>query len=106
MTATVDSERRSIWRAGIVEIVGLLAYVGLAELIVVVFRPAIGPQVLLPVGIVLSLVPAVIWLAFFYAQDRAEPEPRQYVLAVSVLGALLAIALGQPFINDLARAPQ
>jgi RsiW-degrading membrane proteinase PrsW (M82 family) len=106
MTATVDRARRSIWRAGIVEIAGLLAYVGLAELVVVVFRPTVGSQVLLPVGIVLSLIPAAIWLAFFHAQDRAEPEPRQHVLAVSVLGALLAIAIGQPFINDLARAPQ
>jgi len=106
MTASVNRERHSIWRAGIVEIAGLLAYVGLAELIVAIFRPSIGPQLLLPVGIVLALVPAAIWLAFFYAQDRAEPEPRQYVLGVAALGALLALALGQPFINEFARVQE
>jgi hypothetical protein len=106
MTSTVSRIRPSLWRAGVAEIVGLLLYVGLAELIVVLFRPTLDAQLLLPVGLLLAVIPAVIWLAFFYAQDRAAPEPRHHVLAVSVLGALLATAVGQPFINDLARAPQ
>ncbi len=106
MTSTVSRIRPSLWRAGVAEIVGLLLYVGLAELIVVLFRPTLDAQLLLPIGLLLAVIPAAIWLAFFYAQDRAAPEPRHYVLAVSALSALLAAAVGQPFINDLARAPQ
>ncbi len=102
----VARNRQSVWRAGLVEIVGLLVYVAVAELIVAALNPTIGREMLLPVGIVLAIVPAAIWMAFFYAQDRAEPEPRHYVLAVGALGALLAAAVGQPFINDIARVPQ
>ena len=101
----VARNRQSIWRAGLVEIVGLLVYVAVAEFIVAVLKPAISPEMLLWVGVALALVPAFIWMAFFYAQDRAEPEPKQYVLAVAILGALLAAAIGQPFINDLVRVP-
>ncbi|MCS7059624.1 MAG: PrsW family glutamic-type intramembrane protease [Anaerolineae bacterium] len=102
----IGRDRQSIWQAGLIEIVALLAYVAIAELVVAVFNPTISRDWLLPVGMVLAIVPAAIWMAFFYAQDRGEPEPRQYVLAVAILGALLAAAVGQPFINDVARAPQ
>lgn len=102
----IARNRQSVWRAGLIEIVTLLVYVAVAELIVAALNPTVGREMLLPVGIVLALVPAAIWISFFYAQDRAEPEPRHYVLAVAILGALLAAAVGQPFINDVARAPQ
>lgn len=102
----IARNRQSVWRAGLIEIVGLLVYVAVAELIVVTLQPAIGRELLLPVGIVLAVVPSALWMSFFYVQDRAEPEPRHYVLAVAVLAALLAAAVGQPFINDIARVPQ
>ena len=59
MTSTVSRIRPSLWRAGVAEIVGLLLYVGLAELIVVLFRPTLDAQLLLPVGLLLAVIPAV-----------------------------------------------
>jgi len=38
-------------------------------------------------------IPAVLWLGFFYLMDRHEPEPKQLVIGVSVLGALVAAPL-------------
>jgi RsiW-degrading membrane proteinase PrsW (M82 family) len=102
---TVSRDRKSLWRAGIVQILGLLVYVVAAELVVSALRPVISAGGLLPVGLALAIVPAVIWMAFFYAQDRREPEPRHYVLAVGFLGALLAAGIGQPLINNVFRVP-
>ncbi|MCL5995911.1 MAG: PrsW family glutamic-type intramembrane protease [Chloroflexi bacterium] len=101
----VSRDRQSLWRSGIIELIGLLAYVVIVEAVVALAKPSFGEEVLAPLGISLALIPAVLWLAFFYAQDRAEPEPRTYVIAVAILGALLAAAVGQPLINDFFRAP-
>src|SRR5678816_2901442 len=38
----------------------------------------------------MACIPAVFWLGFFYLMDRHEPEPKQLVVGVSVLGALVA----------------
>jgi RsiW-degrading membrane proteinase PrsW (M82 family) len=42
---------------------------------------------------VLAGVPAILWLGFFYLMDRHEPEPKQLVIGVCVLGALVAAPL-------------
>jgi RsiW-degrading membrane proteinase PrsW (M82 family) len=39
---------------------------------------------------VMAGIPAVFWLGFFYMMDRHEPEPKQLVAGVCVLGALIA----------------
>jgi protease PrsW len=42
---------------------------------------------------VMAGIPAVFWLGFFYLMDRHEPEPKQLVIGVCVLGALIAAPL-------------
>ena len=56
---------------------------------------------LIVAGVVVAIVPAMLWLWMFYQQDRIEPEPRQYVLGMFVLGALLAYAVGQPVLRNV-----
>jgi RsiW-degrading membrane proteinase PrsW (M82 family) len=53
------------------------------------------------IGLVITIVPALLWLALFYAQDRLEPEPHHYVLGLLVLGALLGGAIEQPLLRDV-----
>lgn len=53
------------------------------------------------IGLVLAIVPALLWLGLFYAQDRLEPEPHHYVLGLLVLGALLGGAVEQPLLRDI-----
>ncbi|HQE93724.1 MAG TPA: PrsW family glutamic-type intramembrane protease [Anaerolineae bacterium] len=97
--AKVIQDRPGVWRAGLGMIVGQLAFVLLVEILVGLFKPTLAGGVLVAVGVGLALISALIWLAFFYRQDRLEPEPKGYVLSVFILGALLAQAVGIPLLD-------
>jgi len=101
--AKVTRERKGIWQSGIAEIAAVLIFVALIEIIISWTKPALSGTSLLLAGIIMALVPAVIWMIFFYRQDRLEPEPKAYVLEVFLLGALLASALGIPLVRDFFR---
>ena len=53
----------------------------------------------------LAGIPAALWLGFFYVMDRHEPEPKQLVVGVSVLGCLVAGPLAD-FVQYQAVPPQ
>lgn len=94
-------ERPQIWRSSILLVVGLVVFVGIVYLLDLVLHPALTGTVLILAGVLLALVPAIIWMAFFYLQDRLEPEPKGYILGVFLLGALLASAVGIPLVENL-----
>src|SRR6185436_18511972 len=52
-------------------------------------------------GIIMSFIPAGLWLALFYRRDRFEPEPKVLVIQVFALGGLMAWALGTRVLNVL-----
>ena len=104
--AKVTQDRRSVWASGAVQIVGLLLFVGLVAGLVSVTDLALDGPALVLAGIVLALIPALLWLGFFYQQDRLEPEPKQFILGVFLLGGLLANAVGIPVVRDLFRAQE
>lgn len=101
--ARVIRDRRGLWWASALLVLGLLAFVALVELILRVMPLQLTGAALVAAGVILALVPALIWLAFFYLQDRAEPEPKGYVLALFALGALLAAAVGLPLVRGVFR---
>lgn len=86
-------------------IAGLVAFVLIAGLIELVagldHAVHIGPVV---AGIMAG-IPALLWLGFFYLMDRHEPEPKQLVAGVCVLGALIAAPLADFILNTIV-APQ
>jgi len=88
----------------LVLIAGLVAFVLIAwliELVAGVDRAIhLGPLI---AGIVAG-IPALFWLGFFYLMDRHEPEPKQLVAGVCVLGALIAAPLAD-FIQYQAVPP-
>jgi len=47
-------------------------------------------------------IPAVLWLGFFYLMDRHEPEPKQLVAGVCVLGTLIAAPLADFVLSQFA----
>jgi RsiW-degrading membrane proteinase PrsW (M82 family) len=74
-------------------IAGLVAFVLVAWLIELV-AGLHGPVDLGPVlAALMAGIPAVFWLGFFYLMDRHEPEPKQLVVGVCVLGCLVAAPL-------------
>jgi RsiW-degrading membrane proteinase PrsW (M82 family) len=95
--------RGHVWADTAVLVLGLVLFILAVTVLAPVLRPILQGDGLLIAGIVLAVVPALIWLAVFYTQDRLEPEPTVYLLGVFVLGALLASAVGQPLINGFFR---
>jgi RsiW-degrading membrane proteinase PrsW (M82 family) len=82
----------SLVRTLVIMVAGLLVFSlavwGLAQ-VLINQDIHLSRTVLFGAGIVLALVPAGLWLWFFYSQDRLEPEPRGFVLAVFMLAAVL-----------------
>ena len=95
------ADQRGLWLANL----ALVALLILFTAVVVLLAPGLAGQLagpgLLLAGIVISLVPALVWLAFFYRLDHLEPEPTAYVAGVFVLGALAAQAIGIPLVRDV-----
>lgn len=78
--------RRSVWISVAITVAALAVY-----LIVAVFiPPPQGGVPLIALGVFLALVPAVIWLGFFYQRDHVEPEPKRLVARVFLFGGLAA----------------
>lgn len=96
-------ERKHVWRDEILLIVGLCVFVGIVYALDGTLKPNFTPSTLLLTGVFLALVPALIWLVFFYLQDSAEPEPKGFVLGVFALGALFAVGVGIPVVEKLFR---
>ena len=94
-------KRSGFWRTGLVAVVGLLIFVAIVVALDTYLAPQLGGIPLLVAGLVLALVPAVLWLLFFYQQDRLEPEPVGNVARMFVIGLALAGAIGVPLTDDL-----
>ncbi len=96
-------ERKHVWRNEFLLIISLIVFVGIVYALDGAIKPVFVTSTLLLTGVFLALVPAAIWLAFFYMQDRLEPEPKGYVLGVFALGALFAAAIGVPLVENIFR---
>ena len=93
--------RKGVWRSGVILIVGLAIFVAAVVAVDQLVKPQLAGVVLVLVGLVLALVPAVVWQVFFYIQDQLEPEPVGDVVKMFVIGLALAGAIGLPLTNQL-----
>ncbi len=94
-------ERRGGWQADVASIVLLVGFVVVVFAIDELLRPRLTGNLLTAIGLVLAIVPAAVWLGFFYRRDRLEPEPRTMVLGEFVLGLLVATAIGIPLVDQV-----
>jgi RsiW-degrading membrane proteinase PrsW (M82 family) len=99
----IEETRGSFWRSGLAALLGLVAFVVIIRLLP---QDRLQGEWLLAAGIVLALVPALLWLSFFYQQDRREPEPKRIVFRVFLAAAVLASGAGLPIIRDLFRVEE
>ncbi len=95
--------RKGVWRSAIIAVVALIVFVAIVVAIDVALKPQLGGLGLLVVGIILALVPAFLWMALFYVQDRVEAEPVGQVSRIFVIGLALAGAIGIPLTNSVFR---
>ena len=93
--------RAGFWRTGLIAIIGLLVFVAAVVALDAALQPQLSGAVLVLTGILLALVPATLWLVFFYQQDRLEPEPVGNVARMFVIGLALAGAIGIPLTDQL-----
>jgi RsiW-degrading membrane proteinase PrsW (M82 family) len=96
-------QRGSVLVADVFSAVLLVAFVLILFAVDRLVQPDLSGDLLVMVGVIIALVPAAIWLWFFYRRDRLEPEPKGYVLGVFLLGALLAAGVGIPLVDRFFR---
>lgn len=101
----VPRERGSVWQADVASIIILVVFVVLVYAIEQFVQPDFTSTGLLITGIILAIIPAIIWLAFFYRRDRLEPEPKHMVFRLFLLGGLLAAAIGVPLVDNVFDVP-
>lgn len=99
----VTRNRKGAWISMFLLVLGLVAFALVIRAAAPGLNDVLSSGGLVVEGLLLALIPAALWLAMFYVQDRLEPEPKHYVLGVFVLGALLASAVGEPIINNFYR---
>ncbi|HNS49742.1 MAG TPA: PrsW family glutamic-type intramembrane protease [Anaerolineae bacterium] len=97
----VARRRGSVARASLLTLLALVLFAGLVAVLARFAKPVPEGSALVLVSLVLALVPAALWLLFFYLQDTLEPEPKAFVFGVFVLGGLLASAVAIPLLRDL-----
>jgi RsiW-degrading membrane proteinase PrsW (M82 family) len=91
--------------AEIALVLGLLAFVGAVYAI----ERSLGSHTALQLSplaaLAMSAIPALLWLAYFYIQDRHEPEPTHYVAGVYLLGCFVAGPLAGFLVAQLTGPP-
>lgn len=101
--AKSDRQRKGVWRSAIIALVALLIFVAVIVGIDAAIKPQLAGIGLLIIGVILALVPAALWMVFFYQQDRLEPEPVGQVAQIFVIGLALAGAIGIPLTTQVFR---
>jgi RsiW-degrading membrane proteinase PrsW (M82 family) len=96
-------KRSGVWRSAAFAVVGVLIFVAAVVGLDTALKPNMSGTALLLTGVVLAIVPAALWLLFFYQQDRLEPEPVGQVVRLFVIGLALAGAIGIPITDQLFR---
>lgn len=100
--ARVNKPHSGFWRAGVLQIVAMSVF----AIIVTVIAESIGAlegTPLIIAGLFLAIVPTALWLAYFYQQDRLEPEPKTRIATVFFLALILTDFIGLRLIHEWFR---
>lgn len=92
---------RGLWTATVAMLVALVAIAAFMALAAPTFLSEVSGTGRLFIGLVMTFLPALLWLALFYQQDRLEPEPRGFVISLFILGFLMGGAVAQPLLRSV-----
>lgn len=95
----VGMNRPGLWWALALQLLGLLLFVLFCSFVVPTLGENLGDRGRIALGVALSLIPAILWLAVFYGFDRIEPEPKQGVIVTFVVALFFFAALA-PLVFD------
>ncbi len=96
--ATLGS--RGTWPGLVVMLLGLVALALAMFAFGSRISDALDDRWLVLLGLILAVVPTLLWLGVFRELDRLEPEPHQYLLSVTILAALLTGTVAEPLRRD------
>jgi RsiW-degrading membrane proteinase PrsW (M82 family) len=97
--ATMGS--RGTWPAMAAMIVGLVALAVVMLAVGSNISDELGDDWIALIGLVLAIVPAVLWLGVFRQLDRLEAEPHSFLFSTLVLAALFAGTIDEPLRRGL-----
>ncbi len=92
---------RRVWRSFAIEIIGLLALTAGLFALFAATQARVPDRFALAVNVAIAVVPLALWAVFSLWAERAVPEPRRRLLAVMVVSALAANAVGLPLVNNV-----
>ena len=94
-------QRAWLWPADLTTLLLSIGFVLVAFGVDRWLQPSLSSLTLIVLGIIMSFIPAGLWLTLFYRRDRFEPEPRSLLLKVFGLGLVLAWGIGGRVLNIL-----
>jgi RsiW-degrading membrane proteinase PrsW (M82 family) len=97
----IAKQRGAWWQSAIIAVIGVLVFVGIVIGLDAALQPQLSGMALVLIGVLLAIIPAVLWLIFFYMQDRLEPEPKKEVFKIFIVALALAGAIGIPLTDQL-----
>jgi RsiW-degrading membrane proteinase PrsW (M82 family) len=97
----LPKQRAGWWQSAIMAIVGVLVFTAIVVGLDAALKPELSGTALILVGVLLAIIPAVLWIVFFYVQDRVEPEPKKEVFKIFIVGLALASAIGIPLTDQV-----
>lgn len=92
---------RALFSADMILLLLLGVTIGLAFGAQALLHQRLTPFWLFWAGVALSLIPALVWLIWFYRRDHLNPEPKNLILEVFILGGLTAAAVAIPLLNTV-----
>lgn len=95
--------RKNVVVSDIIAFVALVTFVAIVVVVDRWLKPVLDGSLLLVIGVVLALIPALLWMFMFYQLDSAEPEPVTDVAKIFIVGLALASAIGIPLTDQFFR---
>ena len=93
--------RRGVWLSNLLLVAGLVLVAMVATLFERLFGVTVNPGVRIAVSVVVALMPPILWMLLFYGLDREEPEPKEQILKMALLGALVQKGVFSPLLAAL-----
>jgi len=97
--ATMGS--KGTWPAMVAMIIGLVAVALVMIAIGDNISNEVGNNWIVAIGLLLAIVPSVLWLLVFRRLDRLEAEPHSFLFTTMILGALVAGTIDEPLRRGL-----
>jgi protease PrsW len=103
--AAVNRPHPGFWRSSLVQIIGMGVFCAVVA-VLGRFLPPLTQTALIGLGLFLAIVPAALWLWYFYRQDRLEPEPHTRIFVVFAVAFVLTDILGRRLVYDWFQVAQ